>query len=130
MLSGLLDGPSRPLVITRAAQKTILSASGERVVATDLSGPSALVRLIDPATGSTVALLQAEELEDLQKRYGTPEGGLVLRRSQALRSLRWEERRLLRAILRGDDALPVRVERSRPHRPVPQGAVSGPHLPS
>ncbi|WP_104160474.1 glycosyltransferase [Arthrobacter sp. ZGTC212] len=130
VLSRLLDGPSRPLVITRAAQKTILSASEDRVVATDLSGPSALVRLIDSATGSTVALLQAQELEDLQKRYGTPDGSLVLRRSQAFRSLRWEERRLLRAILRGDDTLAVRVERSRPHRPVPQGAAIGPRPPS
>ncbi|MCC3267288.1 MGDG synthase family glycosyltransferase [Arthrobacter gengyunqii] len=130
VLSRLLEGPFRPLVVTRAAQKTILSASEERVVATDLSGPSALVRLIDSATGSTVALLQAAELEDLQKRYGAPDGGLVLRRSQAFRSLRWEERRLLRAILRQDDTLSVRVQRSRPHRMVPQSASTGPRLPS
>ena len=125
VLSVLLDGPSRPLVITRAAQKTILSASEERVVATDLSGPSALVRLIDSAAGSTVALLQAQELEDLQKRYGTRDGGLVLRRGQALRSLRWEERRLIQTILRKDETLSVHVERSRPHRPVPQGTATG-----
>jgi processive 1,2-diacylglycerol beta-glucosyltransferase len=130
VLSGLLDGPSRPLVTTRAAQKTILSASGERVVATDLSGPSALVRLIDSATGSTVALLQAQELEDLQRRYGTRDGGLVLRRGQALRSLRWEERRLIRAILGKDETLSVHVERSRPHRLVPQGTATGPRPPS
>jgi len=110
VLSGLLDGPSRPLVVTRAAQKTILAASERRVVATDLTGPSSLVRLIDSAAGSTVALLQAEELGDLQKRYATPNGGLVLRRGQAHVSLRWEEQRLLRAMLRGDAALPVRVE--------------------
>jgi processive 1,2-diacylglycerol beta-glucosyltransferase len=110
VLSGLLDGPSRPLVVTRAAQKTILAASEQRVVATDLTGPSSLVRLVDSAAGSTVALLQAEELEDLQKRYGTPNGGLVLRRGQSPLLPRWEERRLLRAMLRGDDALPVRVE--------------------
>lgn len=130
VLSGLLDGPSRPLVVSRAAQKTILSASGERVVATDLSGPSALVRLVDSATGSTVALLQAEELEDLQQRYGTSDGGLVLRRGQAFRSLRREERRLLRAILRQDDILSVHVQRARPHRPVPQGTATGPRPPS
>ncbi|WP_342023983.1 glycosyltransferase [Arthrobacter citreus] len=130
VLSGLLDGPSRPLVTTRAAQKTILSASEERVVATDLSGPSALVRLIDSATGSTVALLQAQELEDLQRRYGTRDGGLVLRRGQALRSLRWEERRLIRAILGKDETLSVHVERSRPHRLVPQGTATGPRPPS
>jgi processive 1,2-diacylglycerol beta-glucosyltransferase len=110
VLSGLLDGPSRPLVVTRAAQKTILAASEQRVVATDLTGPSSLVRLVDSAAGCTVALLQAEELGDLQKRYATPNGGLVLRRGQSPLLPRWEERRLLRAMLRGDDALPVRVE--------------------
>ncbi|SJN10369.1 Monogalactosyldiacylglycerol synthase [Leucobacter sp. 7(1)] len=110
VLSGLLDGPSRPLVVTRAAQKTILAASEQRLVATDLTGPTSLVRLIDAAEGSTVALLRAEELADLQKRYATPNGGLVLRRDQAAVSFRWEERRVLRAMLRGDGALPVRVE--------------------
>jgi len=110
VLSGLLDGPSRPLVVSHAAQKTILAASERRVVATDLTGPSSLVRLIDTAAGSTVALLQAEELGDLQKRYATPNGGLVLRRDQAPVSLRWEARRLLRAMLRGDDVLSVRAE--------------------
>jgi processive 1,2-diacylglycerol beta-glucosyltransferase len=110
VLTGLLDGPSRPLVVSRAAQKTILAASQRRVVAADLTGPSSLVRLIDPAAGSTVALLRAEELGDLRKRYATPDGGLVLRRDQTPASLRWEARRLLRAMLRGDDALPVRVE--------------------
>lgn len=109
VLTGLLGGPSRPLVVTRAAQRTILAASEQRFVATDLTGPSSLVRLVDPAAGSTVALLQAEELGDLQKRYAAPNGGLVLRRGQAPLLLRWEERRLLRAMLRGDDALPVRV---------------------
>lgn len=109
VLTGLLDGPSRPLVVTRAAQRTILAASEQRVIATDLTGPSSLVRLVDSAAGSTVALLQAEELGDLQKRYATPNGDLVLRRGQAPLLLRWEERRLLRAMLRGDDALPVRV---------------------
>jgi processive 1,2-diacylglycerol beta-glucosyltransferase len=120
VLTGLLDGPSRPLVVTRAAQKTILAASEKRVVATDLTGPTSLVRLIDPAAGSTVALLRAEELGDLQKRYATPDGSLVLRSHQAPVSLRWEERRLLRAMLRGDDALPVRVEGlSAPLRIIP-----------
>lgn len=109
VLSSLLGGPSRPLVITRAAQRTVLAASGQRFVATDLTGPSSLVRLVDRAAGSTVALLQAEELEGLQQRYATPTGGLVLRSGQAPLLLRWEERRLLRAMLRGDDTLPVRV---------------------
>jgi processive 1,2-diacylglycerol beta-glucosyltransferase len=45
VLSRLLDGPSRPLVVTRAAQKTILDESERRVVATDLTGPSSLVPL-------------------------------------------------------------------------------------
>ena len=120
VLSGLLDGPSRPLVVTRAAQKTILAASERRVVATDLTGPSSLVRLIDATAGSTVALLRAEELGDLQKRYATPSGGLVLRRDHAPLSPRWEARRLLRAILRGDDVLPVSVEElSAPPRILP-----------
>ncbi|MEC5197914.1 processive 1,2-diacylglycerol beta-glucosyltransferase [Arthrobacter sp. PL16] len=110
VLTGLLEGPSRPLVVTRAAQKTILGASEQRLVASDLKGPSSLVRLVDSGAGSTVAVLQAEEVGDLQNRYGTPDGELVLRRGQAPVSLRWEARRLLRAMLQGDDALPVRVE--------------------
>ncbi|MDP9889528.1 MGDG synthase family glycosyltransferase [Pseudarthrobacter enclensis] len=122
VLTGLLDGPSRPLVVTRAAQKTILTESERRVVASDLTGPSSLVRVVDLAGSSTVALLRAEELGDLQKRYATPNGDLVLRGGGALMSLRGEERRLLRAILRGDDALPVRVERpSPPPRILPAG---------
>lgn len=122
VLTGLLDGPSRPLVVTRAAQKTILAESERRVVATDLTGPSSLVRVVDLAGHSTVALLRAEELGDLQKRYATPDGGLVLRRGDALMSPRGEERRLLRAILRGDDKLPVRVEGPPPPpRIVPAG---------
>jgi len=110
VLTGVLDGPSRPLVVTRAAQKTILTASERRVVASDLTGPSSLVRLVDAATDSTVALLRAEEVGDLQKRYATPDEGLLLRRDEARVSFRWEARRLLRAVLRGDDMLPVRVE--------------------
>ena len=97
-------------MVTRAAQKTILAASERRVVATDLTGPSSLVRLVDKAAGSTVALLRAEELVVLRKRYATEAGGLVLRRDHAPMSLRWEERRLLRAMLRGEDVLPVRIE--------------------
>ncbi|MGM1029913.1 MAG: MGDG synthase family glycosyltransferase [Actinomycetota bacterium] len=110
VLTGLLDGPSRPLVVTRAAQRTILDLSERRVVASDLTGPSSLVRLVDSASGSTVGVLAAEELGDLQQRFSTADGSLVLRRDRAPRSLRWEARRLLRAMLSGDDALPVRVE--------------------
>lgn len=110
VLTGLLDGPYRPLVVTRAAQKTILAASERRVVATDLTGPSSLVRLIEPVGGSTVALLRAEQLGDLQKRYATSSGDLVLRRDKEPTRFRWEARRLLRALLRGDDVLPVQVE--------------------
>jgi processive 1,2-diacylglycerol beta-glucosyltransferase len=110
VLTGLLDGPSRPLVVSRAAQKTILAASQERVVASDLTGPSALVRLIDSAAGSTVALLRAEELDDLQKLHATEDGDLMLRQDHAPVSLRLESRRLLRAMLRGDDVLSVRAE--------------------
>ncbi|AOP53632.1 MGDG synthase family glycosyltransferase [Brevibacterium aurantiacum] len=120
VLSGLLDGPSRPLVVTRAAQKTILAESERRVVATDLTGPSSLVRLVEEVAGNTVALLQAEELIALRKRYATGAGGLILRRDHALVSLRWEQRRLLRAMLRGEDVLPVRVEGpSTPFRTLP-----------
>ncbi|WP_154606433.1 MGDG synthase family glycosyltransferase [Arthrobacter sp. AQ5-05] len=110
VLNGLLDGPFRPLVVSRAAQKTILTSSVQRFVATDLTGPSSLVRLVEQATGNTVALLRSEELGDLQKRYATPDGGLLLRRDLAPVSFRWEARRLLRAMLKGDDLLPVRVE--------------------
>lgn len=108
VLRGLLDGSSRPLVVSRAAQKTILTASERRVVATDLIGPSSLVRLVDSATESTVALIRAEELRDLRKRFATPHGNLVLRRNHA--PVRWEERRILRALLRGDDTLSVHAE--------------------
>ncbi|MFJ6078040.1 glycosyltransferase [Pseudarthrobacter sp. NPDC092419] len=122
VLSRLLVGPSRPLVLTRDAQKTILAESEQRVVASDLTGPSSLVRVVDLAGSSTVALLRAEELGDLQKRYATPDGGLVLRRGDAHMSLRGGEPRLLRAILRGDDELPVRVEGpSPPPHIVPAG---------
>lgn len=110
VLAGLLDGPSRPLVVTRAAQRTILDASQRLLVASDLTGPTALVRLVDEATDRTVALLREEELADLQQRYATPSGDLVLRNGQGAFLLRWEARRFLRAILRGDSEVPVRVE--------------------
>jgi processive 1,2-diacylglycerol beta-glucosyltransferase len=110
VLSGLLSGPSRPLIVTRTAQKTILAASEQRQIASDLTGPTSLVRLIDRATDSTVSLMQAEELVDLQKRYADPAGNLVLRRDDTRVSFRWEARRLLRSVLRHDDSLAVRVE--------------------
>ncbi|WP_165064228.1 MGDG synthase family glycosyltransferase [Marisediminicola senii] len=110
VLATVLDGPSRPLVVTRAAQKTILSASEQRLVASDLTGPTSLVRIVDPAAGSTVALLRGEEVDDLRRRYETPTGDLVLRRDQQPLSPRWEARRLIRAMLRGDDELLVHVE--------------------
>jgi processive 1,2-diacylglycerol beta-glucosyltransferase len=110
VLTGLLDGPARPLVVTRAAQKSILTASARRLIASDLTGPKSLVRLMDGVTDCTVALLRLEELEDLQKRYGTPDGTLVLRPDDALVPVRWEARRLLGSVLRGDRELEVRVE--------------------
>ena len=110
VLSRLLNGPSRPLVVTRAAQKTILAASEQRLIASDLTGPASLVRLIDRAADSTVALLRAEELADLQKRYTDSDGNLVLRHDESRVSFRWEARRLLRTVLRGDASLPLRVE--------------------
>ena len=110
VLSGLLDGPSRPLVVTRGAQKSILVASERRLIASDLTGPKSLLRLVDPADDSTVALLRAEELADLQKRYASSDGNLTLEYDDALVSLRWEARRLLNAVLRNDQELTVRVE--------------------
>lgn len=110
VLSGLLSGPSRPLIVTRAAQKAIFAASEQRQIASDLTGPTSLVHLIDRAADSTVALMQAEELVDLQKRYTDPDGTLVLRRDEARVSFRWEARRLLRSVLGVDESLPVRVE--------------------
>ncbi|MBH0008217.1 glycosyltransferase [Salinibacterium sp. SWN1162] len=114
VLTGLLDGPRRPIVVTRDAQKAILAASEKRLVASDLRGDSALVRLTDPTDNSTVALLKADELKDLQKRYASTEGELVLRPDQTLASLRWEGRRLIRAVLRNDDSLRVRID-ALPH---------------
>jgi processive 1,2-diacylglycerol beta-glucosyltransferase len=110
VLRGLLDGPSRPLVVTRGAQKSILATSEQRLIASDLTGPSALVRLIDPVTDSTVALVQAEELVDLQKRYDHADGNLVLLHEETRLPFRWEARRLLRSVLGADQALPVRAE--------------------
>lgn len=115
VLSGLLDGPSRPLVVTRAAQKSILAASEQRLIASELTGPTSLVRLIDQVTDSTVALLQAGELVDLQKRYTDPGGNLVLQHDEARAPFRWEARRMLRSVLRDDHALPVRVEALAAH---------------
>lgn len=109
VLTGLLDGSPRPLVVTRAAQKSILSASERRLIASDLTGPSSLVRLVERGTASTVALLRAEELVDLQKRYTEPDGSLVLRPDETLMPFRWEARRLLNSVLRGDRALAVDV---------------------
>jgi processive 1,2-diacylglycerol beta-glucosyltransferase len=111
VLTGLLDGPARPLVMTRGAQRSILKASSRRLIASDLTGPKSLVRLVDQTTGSTVALLRVEELDDLQKRHPQRDGLLVLQRDDALVPLRWEARRLLKSVLRGDAELPVRVER-------------------
>jgi processive 1,2-diacylglycerol beta-glucosyltransferase len=110
VLTGLLDGPARPLVVTRGAQKSILSASARRLIASDLTGRKSLIRLVDRATNSTVALLRLEELEDLQRRYADRDGNLVLQRDDALVSLHWEARRLLGSVLRDDHELPVKVE--------------------
>ncbi len=84
VLTGLLDGPARPLVMTRGAQKSIFTASAGRLIASDLTGPKSLVRLVDQATNSTVALLRAEELDELRARYPERDGGLVLQRHDAL----------------------------------------------
>lgn len=110
VLTGLLEGPARPLVVTRGAQRSILRASSQRLIASDLTGPKSLVRLVDRATDSTVALLRAEELAELQSRHPQRDGHLVLQRDDALVPLRWEARRLLKSVLRGDSELPVRVE--------------------
>jgi processive 1,2-diacylglycerol beta-glucosyltransferase len=110
VLTGLLDGPARPLVMTRGAQRSILTASARRLIASDLTGPKSLVRLVDAATDSTIGLLRVEELADLQTRYPERDGHLVLQRDDSLVSLRWEARRLLKSVLRGDAELPVRVE--------------------
>lgn len=119
VLTGLLDGPARPLVMTRGAQRSMLRASSRRLIASDLSGPKALVRLVDQASDSSVALLRVEELADLQARHPQRDGRLVLQRDDALVPLRWEARRLLKSVLRGDAELPVRVE------PVSSDAATG-----
>jgi len=110
VIRGLLDGPSRPLVVTRGAQKSVLAASERRLIASDLTGPTALVRLIDRDTDRTVALLRAEELGDLQKRYGDDGGNLMLQRDDTRSPFPWEARRLLTSVLRDDQQLSVRVE--------------------
>lgn len=110
VVNSLLGGPSRPLVVTRGAQKSILAASEHHQLASELSGPSALVRLVDPVENSTIALIQAEELVDLAGRYEEPGGELVLRQDESRLPFRWEARRLLRSVLGDDQSLPVRVE--------------------
>jgi processive 1,2-diacylglycerol beta-glucosyltransferase len=109
-LGSVLDGPGRPFVVTRAAQRTILDASERRMLAADVTGPTSLVRLVDPESDSTVALLRAEQVDELRARHAEPGDALVLRRAQASLPFGWEVRRLLRAVLRGDESLPVRVE--------------------
>jgi processive 1,2-diacylglycerol beta-glucosyltransferase len=118
VMSTLLDGSPRPLVVTRGAQKSILSASERRLIASELTGETALVRLVDRAADSTVALVQAEELADLQKRYADVDGHLLLEQADTVVPIRWEARRVLRALLRGDDSLAVRVEALSPAHPV------------
>ena len=115
VLTELLDGSPRPLVVTRGAQKSILTASERRLIASDVTGPSSLIRLIDPSTQSTVALVQEQELAELQRRYATPDGNLRLVPDEALVPIRWEARRLLRSVLRHDPALMVRVESLAAH---------------
>ena len=115
VLTELLDGSPRPLVVTRGAQKSILTASERRLIASDVTGPSSLIRLIDPSTQSTVALVQEQELAELQRRYATPDGSLRLVPDEALVPIRWEARRLLRSVLRHDPALMVRVESLAAH---------------
>ncbi|MEO8263034.1 MAG: glycosyltransferase, partial [Pseudolysinimonas sp.] len=98
VLRRLLDGSNRPLVVTRGAQKSILAASERRLIASDLTGPTALVRLIDRNADSTVALLQAQELGDLQKRYGDAGANLMLQRDDTRSPFPWEARRLLTSV--------------------------------
>ena len=110
VLSRLLGGDPRPLIVTRGAQKSILGASERRMIASELTGPAALVRLVDPVARSTVALLTAEDLVDLSRRYGGAEGELVLRHDESWAPVRGAAKRLLRAVLRDDASLAVRVE--------------------
>jgi processive 1,2-diacylglycerol beta-glucosyltransferase len=118
VITGLLDGAPRPLVVTRAAQRSILGASERRLIASDLTGPTSLAHLVD-ATGSTVAVLRASEVVDLHRRYGSGPTALELRPEESLAPFRWEGRRLLRSVLRGDDRLRVEV------RPLSGGQLVG-----
>lgn len=112
VLDALLEGSSRPLVVTRAAQKSILAASERRMIASELTGPTSLVRLVERESGSTVALLQAEELGDLQSRYSSAGVGddLLLQRDELRSPFRWEARRMLHSVLRDDETLRVGIE--------------------
>ncbi|HTL41004.1 MAG TPA: glycosyltransferase [Pseudolysinimonas sp.] len=108
VITGLLDGAPRPLVVTRAAQRSILGASERRLIASDLTGPTSLAHLVD-ATGSTVAVLRVSEVVDLHRRFGSGPTALELRPEESLVPFRWEGRRLLRSVLPGDEALRVEV---------------------
>ena len=110
VVSGLLGGAARPLIVTRGAQKSILGASERRMIASELTGQSAMVRLVDPVAQSTVALLTEEELVDLSRRYAVSDGELVLRPDESRAPLRGVAKRLRRAVLRDDQPLAVRVE--------------------
>lgn len=112
VLTGLLHGPRRPLVVTRAAQKAVLAASEQRIAASDLTGAQALARLVETETGSTVAVLRRTELDDLRKRSGGAGDQVVLRRSanRLLARLPWEAQRLQGSILGDDLTLTVAVE--------------------
>ena len=112
VLTGLLHGPRRPLVVTRAAQKAVLAASEQRIAAADLTGAHALVRLVETETGSTVAVLPRTELEDLRRRSGGEGDRVVLKRStnRLLARLPWEAQRLQGTVLGDETTLTVAVE--------------------
>jgi processive 1,2-diacylglycerol beta-glucosyltransferase len=108
VITGLLDGAPRPLVVARAAQRSILGARERRLIASDLTGPTSLAHLVD-AAGSTVAVLRVSEVVDLHRRFGGGPDALELRPEESLVPFRWEGRRLLRSVLRGDETLRVEV---------------------
>ncbi|MBI5160935.1 MAG: glycosyltransferase [Micrococcales bacterium] len=103
----LLDAPRRPLVVTRAAQRSVFAASARRLMATELSGSASVVYLVERATGATVGLLRAAELVDLQRRYSDADGTLVLRRPDPRVPFRWEARRLMRSVVGRDESVAV-----------------------
>lgn len=106
----LLSGPRAPVVVTRGAQKTVLSAAEKHVTADDLTGPTSLQQLTATSSDSTVAVVRTSELAELRRITDQPEGALVLDHRTATLAAgarRFEARRLIECVLADEPRIEV-----------------------